>query len=214
MTSEKQALAVAIEELYKVFTDYPIAQKIDGCPCCASDEDKSNLHRKPLRGLMTDDLSRYAFKALTTWGTENDFKHFLPRLLELVTEADSIAHEIDVEVLFGKLHYADWKDWPEQERAAVRHYLMALWLFVLSIPMEAVAIDEYLCAIGQAEDDLSSYLDAWQNLKTDMAINHLIEFVASKNSLYKGRLTNAFWQGRREQMSQVVGWLRHNGLVD
>lgn len=212
MTLERQALTEAVEGLYEVFTDYPLARKIEGCPCCVSDEDESNLHRKPLRELTSEDLSRYAFKALTTWGTENDFKHFLPRLLELVTEADSIACEIDVEVLFGKLHYADWYIWPEQERAAARHYLMALWLFVLSVPMEAVAIDEYLCAIGQAEEDLSSYLDAWLNLQTDIAINHLFEFVASEDSLHKGRLTDAFWQGRREQMSQVVEWLKENGF--
>ena len=213
MTSEKQALAEAIEGLYATFSGYPLAQRIEGCPCCVSDEDESSLHRKPLRELTAEDTRRYATKALTTWGTESDFKHFLPHLLELVTEEDSIACEVDLEVLFGKLHYAKWNAWPEQERAAVRRYLMALWLFVLSVPMEAVAIDEYLCAIGQAEEDLSSCLDAWQNLQADIAINYLIEFVASEDSLHKGRLTNAFWQGRREQMSQVVERLKGNGLV-
>jgi len=160
MTIEKQALAAAIEGLYEMFSAYPLAAKIDGCPCCVSDQDESSLHRKPLHELTAEDLSRYAFKALTTWGTKNDFKHFLPRLLELVTEKDGIANEIDLAVLFGKLEYAHWNTWPARERAAVRRYLTVLWLFVLSVPMEAVKIDEYLCAIGQAEDDMSSYLDA------------------------------------------------------
>ncbi len=213
MTTEKRALTEAIEGLYEAFLDYPLALKIEGCPCCVSAENESALHRSPLRELTAEDLSRYAFKALTTWGTENDFKHFLPRLLELVTEENSIIYEVDIEVLFGKLSYAKWNTWPEPERAAVCRYLMALWLFVLFVPMEAIAVDEYLCGIGQAEDDLSSYLDVWQNLTMDTATNHLVEFVADQDSLHKGKLTNAFWQGRREQMSQVVGWLKEIGLV-
>lgn len=213
MTSEKQELAEAIEGLYKVFMDYPLVRKIDGCPCCVSDEDESDLHRKPLRELTAEDLRRYATKALTTWGTENDFKHFLPRLFELVTEEEGIAYEIDLAILFGKLEYAHWNTWPSQEHAAVRDYLIALWLFVLSVPMEAVTIDEYLCAISQAEEDLSHYLNAWQNLQSDTALNHLVEFIEAQDSLHKEKLADAFWSGRREQMSQVVEWLRRNGLA-
>ena len=213
MNSEEQALSEAVEGLYEAFSGYPLARKIEGCPCCVSVEDETNIHRRSLRELTAEDLGRYAFKALTTWGGENDFKHFLPRLFELVTEIVSIVGEVDIEVLFGKLRYAKWNTWPEQERAAIRRYLMALWLFVLSVPSEAVAIDEYLCGIGQAEDNLSTYLDAWQNLKTDIAVNHFIEFAASQDDLHRQRLANAFWQGRAEQMSQVVDWLSRNELV-
>ena len=213
MTPQQQTLVDAIEGLYAAFSDYSLAQRIAGCPCCVSDADESILHRKPLRELTAEDLCRYAFKALTTWGTEDDFRHFLPRLLELVTEKDGIACEIDLAVLFGKLYYAKWNNWLQPERTAVRRYLTALWLFVLSVPIEAVTMDEYLCALGQVEDDLSPYLTAWQNLQTEEAINHLVEFVGSQNSLHKGKLANAFWQGRRDQMAQVVDWLVDNGLA-
>lgn len=213
MTPEEQALNDAVEELYKVFSGYPVAPKIEGCPCCVSEEDESSLHRTSLREMTAEDLRRYATKALTTWGTENDFKYFLPRLFELVTEKEGIVYEIDLAILFGKLEYAHWNTWPSQEHAVVRDYLEALWLFVLSVPMEAVTIDEYLCAIGQAEEELSHYLTVWQNLRSDTALNHLVEFVEAQDSLYKGKLTDAFWSGRREQMAQVVEWLRKMGLA-
>ena len=212
MTYEEQALNNAVEGLYVTFAGYPLAKNIQGCPCCVSDEDESSLHRKPLRELSAEDLTRYAFKSLTTWGTVSDHKHFLPRLLELVTEKDGIAYGIDLAVLFGKLDYADWNTWDSQERAAVRRYLMTLWLFVLSVPTEAVTVSEYLCAIGQAEEDLLNYLNTWQNLQSDIALNHLVEFVEAQGSLHKGKLTDAFWGGRRCQMLQVVGWLKENGL--
>lgn len=97
---------------------------------------------------------------MTTWGTVGDYKHFLPRLLELVPEPAGITCELDIEVLFGKLRYGKWDTWPEGEQRAIRHYLMALWRFALSVPMDAYIIDEYLDGIGQVEDDMSSYLDA------------------------------------------------------
>ena len=65
---------------------------------------------------------------MTTWGTEEDFKHFLPRLLELVTAEESITDVVDSEVLLGKLAYADWTHWPSEEQKAVNDYLNALWL--------------------------------------------------------------------------------------
>jgi len=159
MTTEKQALAAAIEGLYEMFSAYPLAAKIDGCPCCVSDQDESSLHRKPLHELTAEDLSRYAFKALTTWGTKNDFKHFLPRLFELVPEPEGITWELDIEVLFGKLRYGKWETWPEGEQKAIRRYLVSLCRFALSLPADDYMVDEYLGGIEQAEDDISSYLD-------------------------------------------------------
>jgi len=53
---------------------------MEGCPCCVSNEDKEKLHTKELRLLEESDISRYAFRALTTWGDIDDFKHYLPRI--------------------------------------------------------------------------------------------------------------------------------------
>ena len=63
MTDE---LEIAIENLYTTFAVYPFKSTMEGCPCCVSDSDKENIHSKQLRELNEDDLSRYAFKAMTT----------------------------------------------------------------------------------------------------------------------------------------------------
>lgn len=213
LVSEEQGLAEAIEGLYGAFSAYPLAQAVVGCPCCVSAEDEAQIRGRPLRALTAEDLGRYAFKAMTTWGDGNDFKHFLPRLLELVTDADSIVGEVDVEVLFGKLRYGKWQAWPEQEREAVSRYFTALWRFLLTCSPEAATLDGYLCGIGQVEDDLAPYLDVWKNMKTGAALDELVTFVNSQESLHKHRLTNAFWFNRQKQMSQVVDWLFRSGLA-
>ena len=99
--SASTGLTEAIQELYRVFKPYQVRRHPEGCPCCVSDSDKRRLFSKPLSDLSPDDLGRFAWKALTTWGTVEDLKHFLPRLLELVAIDECAPFER--EVLFGKL---------------------------------------------------------------------------------------------------------------
>ena len=77
-------LRKAIADLYNVFEDYHLDSHVEGCPCCVTKDDKKLIEAKVLRELTADDLNHFAFNAMTTWGTVKDFKHFLPRLLELL----------------------------------------------------------------------------------------------------------------------------------
>jgi hypothetical protein len=112
----------AIAGLYAAFARYP-QRALEACACCASSEDLARLARLPLRRLSERHLSTYAVKALTTWGDEDDFKHFLPRLFELAIDAD--AWPLDLDHLAIKLEYSDWRRWPEHERAAVAELFAA-----------------------------------------------------------------------------------------
>ena len=210
MTSQldvQQGLAEAIDSLYHVFSAYPLAEHVEGCPCGVSASDESEIHSKSLRNITAAEAHRYAFKAMTTWGTTEDFKHFLPRLFELVTVEESITDEIDAEVLFGKLTYAKWQQWPLQEQKAVKDYLDALWLFLLSRSPEAVTLDSFMCAYGQAMADLAPYLEVWENTRTVFSLGHYFDFLDwNEAELHKRNLRNAFWSGRREQMQQVADW--------
>lgn len=206
-SDRQQKLAEAVEALYRAFSPYPLVRHVEGCPCCVSASDESQIHSKSLRAITADELHRYAFKAMTTWGTTEDFKHFLPRLFELVTAEESIADQIDVEVLFGKLTYAKWQQWPLQEQKAVKDYLDTLWSFLLSLSPEVVALDSFVCAYGQAVDDLAPYLEVWANRRTAFSLRHYFDFFGwNEAEMRRRNLKNAFWSGRREQMRQVVDW--------
>ncbi len=209
LTTEEQVVAEAVETLYDVFSIYPLAQKVEGCPCCVSAEDEAVLHLRPLRRMTAEDLSRYAFKALSTWGDEDDLRHFLPRLLELAAELHN--YDVDLEAITGKLEYGKWKQWPEQEQLAIRGYLMALWHSALTQLPEEVLLGDCLGAIGQAEEDLTPYLALWQDTATDAAFTQLAIFFDSQLDLHRGKLTN--WSGRREQMAQVIDWFAGMGLA-
>ena len=204
----EQELAEAIEALYHVFALYLLAERVEGCPCCVSEADKDRLHGKPLRALAAADLERYARKAMTTWGATEDFKHFLPRLFELVTAEESILDEIDAQVLFGKLTYAHWRQWPQQEQEAVDGYLSALWAYFLSLSPKVASLDDLLTAYGQAVDDLAPYLETWVSTKTAFSLGHYFDFLDQNEAiLRRGYLQNDFWPKREGQMRQVVEWV-------
>jgi len=83
----------AIETLYEAFRNYELRSTTDSCSCCHSPEDELRLQSKPLNKLSGRALRIYAMDAIYTWGTGDDFKHFIPRLFELL--ADGLGPETD-----------------------------------------------------------------------------------------------------------------------
>jgi hypothetical protein len=136
-------LAGARQRLAAAFAAYPARHPVAGCPCCVTAEDQ--------QALAGGDLGRFSAKALTTWGAVEDFKHFLPRLLDF-----------DLDRSLNKLAYADWRQWPQPEQQAVEEYLVALW------EQQQAACEEYppaadlLHAMGELGIDLRPHLDRWR----------------------------------------------------
>jgi hypothetical protein len=130
-------LVQAHSALTAVFAKYPLRSNTDGCPCCVSAADHAELQRGNLR--------RYAVKAMTTWGNELDFKHFLPVLVAALTPSSTYypdtVHEgaCDLHCLANKLAYAHWQNWPVEEQQAVLECLRAWWLVCLSLLQQEFA---------------------------------------------------------------------------
>src|SRR5215831_14047842 len=81
-------LSQAIEGLYRVFKRYGLRSSTDACSCHHSAEEERRIHRGPLNSLSHEDLQQYAMDAIYTWGTGDDFKHFIPRIFELLTQQE------------------------------------------------------------------------------------------------------------------------------
>ncbi len=205
----------ATEKLYVVFAGYPLPVDTGMCDHCYDPEDELKLHSKPLRDLTDKDLYKYSWSALLTWGDNDVFKHFLPRLFYLVVLPSS---DLAVkEVIFKKLYHAEWRSWPVEEIAAVEEFLMAAWEY--SLARDESFESDLLCGIGQVVDDLAPYLTVWETSGL-VALGHLSEFIAieSMNIAIKHKLNDTFWQDksyegdpwcndRTAQMNQVIEWL-------
>ena len=188
-----QELAASFDEAYRVFGRYRIKGRLEACDCgCITERDHARIRSGPLRELTAESLERYASKAMTTWGDGRDFRHFLPRILELVT--GDPRDEICNEIALSKLSYAGWWGWPECERHAVENVLRLRWHVGLTLSPDEFDADTWLCSVFVAGVDTAPYVDAWRTSTSDTAVHHAAAFLVTNYDLMtRGTLRNAFY---------------------
>ncbi|GGJ38590.1 hypothetical protein [Deinococcus roseus] len=185
----------ALEKVYQVFQNDTLHDRVEGCPCCVKNGDHARIRSKPLRFLEAEDLSRYAFKAMTTWGSEEDFRHFLPRLLELHVQKGNL-------LPLYKLSYAHWTSWSEEEQESVRAVLLLWWKQLLQIEPPA-NVGQDLEELARAEYTLEPYLQLWDSQESWEPWVHFAEFVY----LNLADLKSGKWLKENSRLNQqVLAW--------
>jgi hypothetical protein len=216
------ALASAVDTLYAVFARYT-AEGLNGYPYPERHGPSEFLLAKSLRKLGGGDLSEYACRAMTTWGSIDDFKHFVPRLMELVGVEGTVG-DGDVEIVLGKFGYGKWTRWPAREREAVAGFFDALWRTLLETYPHPLSADEFLCGVGNSVPDVSPYLARWAADGGLPASLHLAAF-AARQAEHNSRkrppmeLANAHWLRARweppnDNARIVWDWLMEPARVE
>ncbi len=206
MTKE---LELSIERLYSTFSHYPFRSEMDGCPCCVSDGDKEKLHTKKLRVLEGEDLSRYAFKAMTTWGDVEDFKHYLPRIFELLSTTYFV---VDTFVVLSKLNYGNWTSWPIEEQTAIKEFLISWWDD--SVKHKGYFDKEALVEIHKLLGDIELLLNKWVLSFED---NSFMTYVDLVNNYYKDLLyeKKSFKELDKETIDRMLVWVNDKkGMIE
>jgi len=117
-------LQAAVERAYLVFSRYPARPDMTYCSRCVDPEQAAALLATPLPEIDAQLMSHYRWNATAeTWGDWDDLKHFLPRLLELISTGELADYSPDM--LFSSIGYQS-RYWPDDERTAMRVYLDAL----------------------------------------------------------------------------------------
>lgn len=196
-----QSLKNSIENLYSAFAKYPLKKKIEGCSCCVSKQAERVLHLKPLRQMSGEDLSFYGFKAMTTFGDVEDFKHFLPRLFELAVENEL---DFDEATLFDKLEWGKWENWSENEKSAIENFFFELFRCAVNLENDEIfLVENYLVGIANAVEDVTPYLDLWLEEISTTKILTLNYFVIECDY----GMSSAFLADHPEQRKQIINWL-------
>lgn len=195
---------IAIEELYKTFAKYPFKSTIEGCPCCVSDTDKSTLHSKQLRQLEDEDISRYAFKAMTTWGDVNDFKHYLPRIFELSSTRKLV---VDTFVILGKLDYGNWREWESQEASTLNKFLRSWWKY--DINTNEYFDSELLIEVNKLIKDIPSMLADWDVGIETQGFKNYVELIENHYYELKGK-NKTFKELSAQEVETLNKWIESN----
>lgn len=236
-------LASAVDALFEAFATYPAREWVPACACCFDAEPdapgtpaqlvdfsprgtvmlRSPGFGAPLRQIPASELASFAENAPGLFGEESDWKHYLPRLLEITTGSESWDWP-SPEIVIGKLRRGcsiPWTEWPADEVAAVRATLRAYWANELSLEIRSGDAygDMALCAIGGAEPDIAWYLTTWQTFDDSHAGRRLLRLlVESLDELAEGHLASPFWDEDDELSKSnedtIVNWLRSSDLAD
>jgi hypothetical protein len=165
----------AVEHVYAVFGSYRLPARIEYCDHCVSTEENAILQQIPMRHLTAEHLERYAWKSLQTWGAEADFKHFLPRLLDLLVtgnfDDDSLPWS-----LINKISCHS-TEWPPEERDAISALLPAWWVNTLARYPAPHGAATVLNAISASRADAQPYLAVWEGEPTEASARHLADFL-------------------------------------
>lgn len=199
-------LEQSIAELYRVFARYPLNRRMRACPCCVDDGHFKVLFAGELRALEPKQLKHFARKAATTWGTRDDYCHFLPRILELVAwRTDDMCFEPWLQA--RKLEYTHWRSWPQTERRAVANFWYSLFNSVVqAVPVKgenygASGVAEAIATLGL---DLEPVLREWEKAGNTGAL-HLADAVADLD--YYGHLPGE-WCSNAAVCKVFENWLR------
>ncbi|HEY9683405.1 MAG TPA: hypothetical protein V6C86_17635 [Oculatellaceae cyanobacterium] len=150
--TEQLSLEDSISALYLTFSKYSSWKSDKRSLGDVTLSDVRALRDKRLRELEQEDFENYLLSLLNTCGEINDYRHFLPRLIELSTKTISEnAHQWFAGLVFSKLTLAHWRDWPTAEIVAVEQFLEAWQSYYMSTYPTDAPIDELIDAVAHTE---------------------------------------------------------------
>ena len=201
-------LQIAIENLYQTFSKYTTVG-IHHCDCgCIDEDDVKKLSSKTLRELETDDLISYHGSALYTWGDVEHYKHFLPRICELISVKRDFSY-VTLDEFHGKLEYAKWTTWPENEQQAIVDFVIEDWVDFANKQNSEIRdteIEVYSKFFG-----LKEVLHLWQVSKTQEALKNFVYFFYYHGSQI---LNKGFRIKDMNYKEEFLDWLQREELTN
>jgi hypothetical protein len=170
-------LKISIEKLYDIFAKYQGLSRLEGSPLYDDLETwNKQLRSKKLTVLTAEDLSLFAGKVILTWGDENDYRFYLPRILELTAELKT---PYDIWTLYSRLEDANWKTWNADEQAAINDFTIELWnnLLIDNSKKAEWEFKDYFHAIANFYPDFSQVLKVWETNDSLTSVKHLTNYI-------------------------------------
>ncbi|WP_256754062.1 hypothetical protein [Mesorhizobium sp. Mes31] len=149
-----------IDDFYTAFSPYPRPHTMHASPLRDTVALLKTLSSAPLRNLAGEQIDPYASYALTTVGDVDDYKHFLPRMLELAVHEQRWPGTQPTSIVL-RLKRARWLDWPTREQAAIRALFDAACSQVILAHPDEEEAGNWICAYACLDLDLAPILEQW-----------------------------------------------------
>lgn len=196
--SEIQNIKTFIQPIYDTFSCYKLNQDMFHCPCCISQEEAAILYLKDFRIMDKDDFGNYPGKALSTWGDVQDFKHFLPRILELESYNDYGLH-----YLSSKFEYANFSAWPSSEKESLENFFYNYFIYLINKGEVSDALD----LVVECKKFLPNFLSShphFEDYIKKCCYESLNKTDQPYDSCYSELISNAF--GEHSLIDYLLSW--------
>ena len=206
-------LKISIEKLYDIFAKYQGLSKLEGSPLHDDLETwNKQIRSKKLRELTDDDLSLFAGKVILTWGDENDYRFYLPRILELTAELKT---PYDIWTLYSRLEDANWKTWHSDEQTAINEFTIELWNNLLTDNSEKAEWEfkDYFHSIAYFYPDFSEILKVWETNDSFGSIKHLTNYIfEERQHLFDNNYIDSI-EKNTKNIEQFKTWLTSDNIL-
>ncbi|MER8863739.1 hypothetical protein NKI19_08450 [Mesorhizobium sp. M0751] len=142
-------------------------------------------------------------------GDVEDYKHFLPRILEQAIRQPEWMGT-DPPIIAVRLKMANWLDWPSSERAAIRTLFVEAWTQSVQEHPDDVDAEVWTCGAAILNLDVPTMLEKWLAEPSLNAAMQLAEFLAAHAaSMFEDDINErAYWSYVDETTLHLVRrWL-------
>jgi len=204
-----------IDDCYEVFASYPPPRVLDASPARDPVAIVKTLTSVPLRELTGEQLDPYAGWAMTTVGDAADYKHFLPRILELAV-FDRRWHGLDPPIIAGKMNYGGWQTWPPEEQTVVGALFAGACRHGFEQHPDEFDPCGWLCGIAIIGGNLDAALEAWLSSASPNAVLQLVDFFRNNaEQLIGDRSDGNFCGGAGDAaIASMRRWLLSEKMLD
>ena len=136
--SQPDGLPSSVKRLYDIFRLYPVPGAEAFCGYCHTPDEIDGYRSTPLHSLEVDSARALLWETADHWGTTEAYKHYLPRLLEVLAPPHRM-EDLYPAHLFETLRAHHFRNWPPAERAAILDYVTTLTPLLAGLTPEDVS---------------------------------------------------------------------------
>jgi hypothetical protein len=198
-------LGRAVQGLYDAFATYGFPEQLEASPVHEGKDFVRELSAVPLRRLSQDQLDPYAASAMTTVGGVDDYRHFLPRILELALARGGWPG-LDPDLVASKLTYENWRTWPALEQRAIEKFYFEAWRRFMRLDPEDYDAVPWFTGIALLGLDVAAACTELRAANSANASLHLSSFISTQSkALWRG---SSLWEEcPRETREVLKAWL-------
>lgn len=204
MTDDLQKI---VTRAYDLFAGYKVTKPLDVCsPHCVTDEEVGQLVNLNVHHLSQKLLSTWNHAAKTHHPELSEFKHFLPRFLDLIAQFEWPSHS--VELTLKSFGYYTNSDWTKQERQLINEFGGAFFKHCLrtyDLP-DVISLDEVIIMLSSAGVDTEPLLLEWEKSPHEESVRHFADF-----AIWGADLKNEFME--QELRNKMSNWLQKEGVI-